>query len=346
MTPQSPAEGLFMPRVRHCLVAAFAAVALAATACGGGGSGGGGNASGPSGLVLSALQTTAGSGTLTTTIRLDATAAALQALAHASNHTLDAASADALNGASVVIENSKSGGKSNIDLRVLEGGSALLELRSVTGSLYLQADVRGILTQIHKQKLYANLHAETSSMPAFVKAAFAGKWVSIPAAALSSLTQATGSGSGSGTSAQGIKLLAELHDVIKKDVTVTSAGHDARGDHYVLSGDEKTLSADLQAAISDSVPGGGVLGQRIPSASAQHRTIHVDAWVNGGALSALSIDLAQFGDPGTVPAGTTLPLLVTFERSGDSIDAPSGAVPVDLTQLGTLVGALTKGGSG
>lgn len=332
-----------MQRVRHWPVAACAAIALTATACGGG-SGATGNGSGPSGVVLSALQTTAGSATLTTTIRLDATSASLLALAHASNQKLDAGKAAGIEGASIVIETSKSGGKSNADVRVLEGSSALVELRALSDTLYLQADVRGILSLLHKDKVYANLRAETKSMPNFVQAALNGRWVSLPSAALSSLAQASGTGGG-GSAAQGIKLLTDLHDVIKRDVTVTAAGHDARGDHYVLSGDEKVLSTDLQAAISDSVPGGGLLGQKIPSASAQHRTLHVDAWVNGGALAALSIDLAQFGDPGTLPAGTTLPLVVSFERSGGSIDVPAGAVPVDLTQLGTLVGALSGGGS-
>ena len=100
-----------MPRVRHWLVAAFAAVSLTAAACGGG-SGASGNGSGPSGDVLSALQTTAGSATLTTTIRLDATSASLQALGHASSQKLDAAKAATIQGASIVIETSKSGGKS------------------------------------------------------------------------------------------------------------------------------------------------------------------------------------------------------------------------------------------
>jgi hypothetical protein len=296
-------------------------------------------------VVLSAVQKTSDAQTLTTTIRLDATPAALQALAHASNATLDASSASAIKDASIVIETAKHDGKNDADVQVLEGSKPLLELRAVSNSLYVHADVRGILTLLHKQQLFANLRAETKSMPRFVQAALNGDWVSIPAAALSSLALAGGSGK-AGSVTQGIKILNELRDVIKRDVTITAAGSDSRGQHYTLSGDEKVLADDLQTVFSDSVPGGGVLGQRIPSAKAPHRNIHVDAWVNGGSLSALSLDLAQFGDPGTVPAGTTLPLVVTFEQSGGPIDVPSGAVPVDMTQLGSLVGALSGGSSG
>jgi hypothetical protein len=333
-----------MPRVRQLLVTTLAAVALTASACGGGGSGASGG-SGPAGDVLRAVQKTSDAETLTTTIRLDATPASLQALAHAGNATLDASSAAAIKGASVVIETAKHDGKNDADVRVLEGSKALLELRAVNDSLYVQADVRGILTLVHKPQMFANLRAETKSMPSFVQAALNGDWVSIPAAALSSLTQAGGSGS-AGAAAKGIKILNELRDVIKRDVTVTAAGSDSRGQHFTLSGNEKVLAGDLQTVFSDSVPGGGALGQRIPSAKATNRTIHLDAWVNGGSLSTLSLDLAQFGDPGTVPSGTTLPLVVSFEQSGSSIDPPSGAVPVDMTQLGTLVGALTGGSSG
>lgn len=333
-----------MPRARQWLVATFAAVALTATACGGSGSGGSGG-KGAAGDVLSAFQKTSTAHTLTTSIRLDSTPAALQALAHAGNASLDTSSATAIKNASIVIETIKHDGKTDADIQVLEGSTRLVQLRSVSDSLYVQADVRGILTLLHKQKDFAKVRAETKSMPSFVQAVLKGDWVSIPAAALSSLAQAGGSG-GSASAANGIKLLNEIRDVIKRDVTVTSAGSDSRGQHYTLSGDEKVLAGDLQQAFSDSVPGGGVLGQRIPSGKATHRTIHLDAWVNAGSVSALSIDLAQFGSPDTVPAGTTLPLVVTFRQSGAAIAAPSGAVPVDMTQLGALYGALAGGSSG
>ena len=333
-----------MQRVRPWLVATCAAVALTSAACTGGSSPKGGAASGPAADVLSAVQASARAEALTTTIRLDSTPATLQALAHAANATLTPPDAKALKDASIVIETARTGSKGASDTRVLEGGRTLFELRGTSDTLYLQADVRGILTLVHKRKVFADLRAATKSMPGFVQAALNGHWVSLPTAALASLAQAGGSGS-AGSSGSGTRLLNDLHDVIKRDATVSVAGSDSRGQHYVISGDEQVLAGDLSSAIADAVPGGAFLGQRIPTAHAAHRTIHVDAWVKGGSLAAFSLDLAQFGDPGTVPAGTTVPLVVGFEQSGAPIEAPSGAVPVDLTQLGTLVGALSGGGT-
>jgi hypothetical protein len=38
-----------------------------------------------------------------------------------------------------------------------------------------------------------------------------------------------------------------------------------------------------------------------------------------------------------MPAGTTLPVVLTFEQTGDTITAPADATPVDLSQLGPLL---------
>jgi len=326
-----------MQRLRHWLVAGCVVVAAAATACGGSS----GGSSGPSGSVVDSIDALGSAGTLTTTVRLDATPAALQAAAKASGSTLDAATARAITGASIVIETDKSGDSHNTDVRVVEGSNPLLELRTVNDTLYLQGDVQAILTLFHKQALFANIEAQTKSMPSFVQAVVNGQWVSLPSAALSSLAQAGGSGT-SGATSSGPKLLGELRDIVKKDVTVTAAGSDTRGDRYVLSANESVLANDLRSAAVDAVPGGSLLGQRLPSTSA-NRTIKLDAWVNDGSLAAVSLDLAQFDDSGK--STTPLPLTFTFERSGDAISAPSGAVPVDLTQLGTLFGALSGGSS-
>jgi hypothetical protein len=139
-------------------------------------------------------------------------------------------------------------------------------------------------------------------------------------------------------------LLAALRQAIDRHVTVTRAGSDSRGDHYVLNGNARELASAAQAAVQDAVPGGGLLSQRLPTTKVKSQNFSVDAWVKDGALSELSINVLQFGDTSKVPAGTTLPLTLTFDRTGDDIAPPTGVTPVDLTQLGTLFGALTGGG--
>jgi hypothetical protein len=70
----------------------------------------------------------------------------------------------------------------------------------------------------------------------------------------------------------------------------------------------------------------------------QDRTVTVDAWVKDGALTEVSVDLAQFTGASTTP----VPLTVTFVHSGGDITRPSGATPVDLTKLSSLMGALSS----
>lgn len=315
--------------------AAAVAVAFTLAACGGSG----GSDNSPKGELVAGIGSLSDSSVLTTTVRLDTTAAELQALARGSGDSLDKASAAALAAARIAIETKRQGGHGAFALTGLAGDASLLELRVVDNTIYLHGDVRGILALIHKRKLFANLKAETANMPSFVQAAIAGKWVSLDAGALSGL--AGGGTSSSSSAAKGPKLLADLKDIVDRDVTVTKVGTDSRGDHLRLTGDAAKLARDLRSSVSTSVPGGAVLSQRLPSGPVQHRKVILDAWVNDGALTELSLDLLQFGDKADAPAGATLPLLVTFDRSGADITPPTGSVPVDLTQLGALVGALS-----
>lgn len=325
---------------RHRWSAALVSAAAVVTLVGCGGSSGGGS---PKADLLSGVDGLANASRLTTTIKLDTTAQTLQTLSQSSSSPLDANIASVIAGSQIVVETVRGGGGTDLDLRGLANGSTLVELRSVGGTLYLQGNVRGIFTLINKKSLYGNLRGQTKSMPSFVQAAVAGKWVSIPGSALSSLASLTGGSSSSSAPNKGPKVIADLRHAIDQDVTATKAGTDSRGTHYVLHADEKALAADLRSTLQDAVPGGSALSSRVPS-NVSHQTVTFDAWVRSGALTELSINLLQFGDTSKVPAGTTLPLTITFVRTGADIPTPSGATPVDLTQLGTLVGALQGGG--
>ena len=305
----------------------------------GGSSGGGGSVKGD---VLSSIDGIANADRLTTTIRLDTTPATLQTLAQSSGSSLSNNLASAVAGASIVIERAKSGGGSALDIQAAAGGATLIELRAVDKTLFLHGDVRGILTLAGKPKVYANLKAQTKTMPSFVQAAVSGQWVSLPAATLDSLATLTGGTPASSAPGNGPKLLGDLKRAVDKDVTVTQAGTDSRGTHYVLHADTKALADDLRTSLSGSLPGGSAISQRVPT-NVKHQNFSFDAWVKDGTLSELSINLLQFGDTSKVPSGTTLPLTITFAKTGSDITAPTGATPVDLTQLGTLIGALQGG---
>lgn len=318
---------------RTAVATLVAAVGIAGC---GGSSGGGGSAKDG---VLTGFDGVARADRLTTTVRLDTTPADLTSLARASGDSLDAHLASVIAGADIVIESVRADGGTSLDVRGVADGSTLVEFRSLNDTLYLQGDVRGILTLVGKKGVYANVKTQTKSMPSFVQAAVNGQWVSLPASALTSLASL---GGGSSTSGKGPRLLTELRRSVERHATVTEAGTDSRGTHYVLRADTRDLANDLRTAIQTAVPGGGLLSSRLPN-DVSHQTITFDAWVRGGAISELSIDLLQFGDNKKLPSGSTLPLTITFDRIGADITAPSGAQPVDLTQLGTLFGAVAGG---
>lgn len=330
--------------------AAAVAAALAVAGCGGGSSGSSGS---PKSELTTGITNLSHSDVLTTTLKLDTTAAALQAFAQASHQSLGPGDAQALAGANLVIEAKTANGQNlsdvkpgdnkatNVAFRGIDNGRTYAEIRVIAGNLYLQGDVKGILALAHKSKLYAEVQARAATLPAFVKAFVAGQWVSINGAAAQGLASQFGGGGAQTTNpAQAQKLLADLKGVVDRDVTVTRAGTDSRGDHLVLKGNTRTLARDFVAAMQSSVPGGSVLGSQLNATNAPSRTITLDAWVKGGTLSELSLDLVQFAKPGEAPAGAHLPIALTFEQSGADITTPSGVTPVDLTQLGSLLGAL------
>lgn len=315
-------------------VATFVAV-VGIAGCGGSGSSGGSAKDG----VLTAFDGVAKADRLTTTIRLDTTPADLRSLSRSSGDTLDPHLASVIAGADVVIESVHGDGGTALDVRGVAGGSTLVEFRSLKDTLYLHGDVRGILTLIGKQSSYAGLKNQTKTMPSFVQAVVNGQWVSLPSSALSSLATLSG---GQSSSASTPRLLTELRRSVERHATVSEAGADSRGTHYVLHADTRDLANDLRTAVQSAVPGGGVLGSRLPS-NVAHKTVSFDVWVRSGAVSQVSVDLLQFDDNSKLPSGSTLPLTITFDRTGSDITAPTGVTPVDMTQLGTLFGALTSG---
>jgi outer membrane murein-binding lipoprotein Lpp len=321
-----------MSRVHSRLVMCAAAGAvLVAAGCGGQSKSNA--ATTPKGELSAGFQHLADSDVLTATLQLETTAHDLQSYAKASGDKLPTATAQAIAGAQLVIETKGSGTDKAVSLRGVDGGNTLVELRVVDGSLYLQGDLRGILTLAHKENL-----------PPFVQAFVAGKWITLGKDALDAIAGQLGANAGvSGTPSAGPQLLSDLRDALNHDVTVTAAGTDSTGNHLVLTGNVKKLATDLQSAVAKSVPGGSALGQQLHSADVPSRNVTLDAWVKDGSLRKLSLDLVQFADKGQAPAGATLPLSITFAESGDDISAPSGATPIDLTQLGSLIGAFGGG---
>lgn len=338
-------------------VAATGAV-LVLAGCGGGSSSS--TPKDPKGELSASISNLSDSDVLTVAFKLETTASDLQAFAKSGKNptTLSDADAQAIAGASLVIETKTNNGKklsevkggdskaANVSFRGVDNGKTYAEIRVISGNLYLQGDLKGILTLAHQPKTYAEVKARAAQLPKFVQAFVAGNWVSINGDAAKGLASQFGvNANQSPSQAQSQKLINDLKNIINKDVTVTKKGTDDKGDHLVLSGNTRQLATDFVGSLSSSVPGGAALGQQVKPGDVPNRTITVDAWVKDGKLAELSLDVVQFAKPGEAPAGAHLPIALTFDPSGDDISTPSDVTPVDLSQLGTLLGALGGGGS-
>lgn len=312
----------------------------------------------PKGKLSASVSNLTDSDALTVTLKLEASAAALQQLARSQKQTLSAADAQAIAGLNVIFATKTTNGQklsaikpgssnsANVSVQVVDSGRSLAELRVVDGNLYLKGDVRTILNLAHRSATYAQLQARAQKLPGFVQALIAGKWVSLSGDALKGLASQFGvTPSQSPGTSQSQKLLSDLRGIIDRDVTVSPHGSDSRGDHLVVSGNIRTLATDLMTSVQSAVPGGAALGNQLKPQKVPSRVVTVDTWVKDGKLAEVSLDLLQFAQPGQAPAGAHVPLALTFSGTADDISAPSGATAVDLSQLGSLLGAFGGGAS-
>ena len=334
------------------LAAVAVGAVLTLTACGSGS--GHSVPKDPKGELTASVKNLGQSESLTATLKLEIAPADLQALAGSDGDKLSAADAQAISSAQLIVQAHTTNGKDIADLkpgdknstavsiRGVSKGHTYIELRVVNGDLYIQGDVKGILDLAHKSKTYTEVKARAASLPTFVKALVNGEWVSLSGAAAQGLAGQFGVQAGqSNSDAQSKKMLDDLQALLRKDVTVTKIGSDDRGDHLRLTGNAKTIANDAYQTFASAVPGGGAALSQAKPQNVPSKKVTVDAWVKDGVLSEISIDLGQFADPGDPAAGKHLPIALAFDQEGDSIEKPSGAVPIDLTQLGALMGGLS-----
>lgn len=339
-------------RSSSLLTAATVAAALTLAGCGSGS--GHSVPKDPKGELTASVGNLGQTDALTTTIKLEIAPSVLQQLARSDGDNLTDADAAAIASAQLVFEAKTTNGKNLSDLkpsdqkatavsiRALSNDHTYLEMRVLSGDLYLQSDVKGFLDLIHKSKTYTEVQARASSLPRFVKSLVDGDWVSLSGAAAQGLAGQFGiqTGGQQSNQAQSKKMIADLQALLKKDVTVARLGSDDRGDHLRLSGNARALVNDAYQSFASAVPGGGAALSQAKPQNVPSQKVSVDAWVKDGVLSEISLDLGQFAKAGDAAAGKHLPIALTFDQSGDDISKPSNATPIDLTQLGGLFGAL------
>lgn len=346
---------------RFSVIAALAALGLLA----GCGSGSGGSTAAktstqtPKAAFTTALQGLTDTDVLTITLKLETTPSVLIGFSKedAKSKPLTQKQAQEIASAAFLIETKTSDGsklsavkpgstsKTQVRFALQDNGQSLAEIRSLDNALYLQADLKSILDLFDKGSQYSTITQRVSAMPPFVKAFVQGKWVSLDLGQLKAMASQFGAAPASTSPQQGQKLLNDLRAALGRDVTVTRVGTDSQGDHLRISAQSRALLSDLLHTVTTNLPSASLATGAIKPTSVPDHSIVMDAWVSNGALSKLSLDVLQFaspGDPNGPKPGDHLPVVLQFDRSGDDISQPSGAVPVDTSQLLTLVGSLTQ----
>lgn len=346
---------------------ALAAVVLTATAsllagCGGSSSGGGGSTSTsnnssltPQAELTSAVQALGSASNLTATLKLGGSGSQLLDFVKAQDKSahLTAAQASEIAGLSLSFDFSAPSGKTLSDasglssggsanIAVSEGSKSLITIRFVNKVLYLQADLEDVLNDLGQAATYRQIQAASGQLPGFIGALVSGKWVSLQLSALQQLTGSLGAvASATPNSAQQQHLLTALEALLTKDVTVkrTSSGST---DELALTANLRALAGDITSTFAGVIPGAGAALGSADLSSVPDKDITLNASVTDGTLSSLTFDLGQIAKSGH----GTLPIELAFSKSGTSITAPSGAVAVDLSSLGSLLGAFGGGGLG
>ncbi len=112
---------------------------------------------------------------------------------------------------------------------------------------------------------------------------------------------------------------------------------------YLLTVNERSFAAGLSQALA-SAPGVSLIpsADRLRSAAGSigaNATAKVDADVSNGRLDRLELPAQQFGK------GSKAVVIMDI-TTNPSVTAPAGATPVNLAQVGGLLGQLVKGGTG
>lgn len=240
----------------------------------------------------------------------------------------------------------------DLDLALNAGGDKLLELRLIKGVLYARADVNGALALVGlNQSSLASVRAEipSGSEYDFARAALKGDWISFNVASeLRGFLSTAPSVSSSSSKSEDKQLIAALKSIYNSDITVTKDGStSASSTKLAVSGNEQTLAKALVTAfaqLEESVGAGANVPvpnlSKVPS-----KTVTAFAGLSGDTLNALATNLSQF-IPTTAASKNPLELEVGVTHPSVSITAPSSATAVSVPGFEKLFAGLGEAASG
>lgn len=230
------------------------------------------------------------------------------------------------------------GGKGAFALTLGDADQDYFTLESVDEALYGHIDLRYFLGLINGAPSFSSLEHQVAGAgaPGFIRDALDGKWISLPASTLKSLTglaaqSQSGASPSAGTLAQ---LRSKALSTLLADVTVTrSTTGDT--DDLKVSFELRKLLTDEYAAVAPLINGFVPGGEAIPAlkpGDIPDVTVNFDAFVTNGALSKIVLDAGQFDTKEHI----SVPIDLNISESGPTISAPADATPIDLSSLGQL----------
>ncbi|MEA2477058.1 MAG: hypothetical protein QOC87_1257 [Actinomycetota bacterium] len=316
-------------------------------ACGGSS----GSSSGAENEFFKAIDNLKGSGQ-TITLSLDSTPASLQALSQDSSTSLTSDTAQKILDSSFSISGNGASDPQDAQAQIVltVGGSDDVEIRVVNQVIYIRADVHSLLSTFGQDPSKADAAAQKAAASgfSFVASLVQGKWIALEG--LAQLEQTLGGASPSASTAQLGQIQSKLLDAIKNAATVTDEGSDSIGDHLVASFPLRDLASKLIDSLKSINPAAAATAPDL--SKVPDKDVKLDAWVKDGKLVQLEFDFLQINDlvqndSDKLPAGVTkLALKVALAPFSGSVDAPSGAVQVNIQELlQSIIGTTTSGSS-
>jgi hypothetical protein len=180
-----------------------------------------------------------------------------------------------------------------------------------------------------------------------------GKWVSVPASQLAALLQglqaempgAAGGSSSSASDQQIGQLWTQIENAFNANATYVKVGTHAGRTHYTAALALKPLVQDVERSLPSSlgsIPGASSIGKQINGVVGKlgNRKLVADVWVSDNKVQEIDIDLNQFDHQ----YGFAVPLRIRI-GPGATVVPPTGATPLNLSNLGDMIGGMLGGGS-
>ncbi|MEV0194136.1 hypothetical protein AB0I39_37145 [Kitasatospora purpeofusca] len=316
--------------------------------------------------VSKAFETFGSGKSFSAKLSVDATAAQIEAFGAATGEEIDKDSAAALAAVSLSIafsadkplkdiQPTKGSGSGNGTATAADpsvsasytltgkGGAPLAELRQVGGKAYARGDLAGFAKLVGENA--AEVEGLAEGLPAPLGNALKGQWVSFdlkaPAGAGGTGAAATPTPTLDPKAAENLN--ASLKGILTRDLSFEDKGKQDGKDRITVTAPARKLTDDLLKAVeplAKDIPNLAGLPKSAPS-KVPDRPLALDLYLDGGALSAVTFDLAQLEEKA---GGTPLPLRIAFGHDTPAVQAPTGATELSGEDIGGLFGQLAAAG--